>query len=77
VSRGKGGNAPQLLPPASNRWLEDERRGHERARLHKPLHSVGAPVRGGPLINQKYTYKRLLFSAPQVAATVFPNFNVL
>ena len=69
-------NAPQLLPPASKRWHEGERRGHARARLHQ-LHSAEARAQGGPLINQKYTYKRSVFSAPRLAATFFPNFNVL
>ena len=65
----KGENAPQLLPPLSKRWLEEERherRAHARARLHQLLHSAVAHASAAP-------HKRSVFSA----ATVFPNFYVL
>ena len=69
LPRGKGENAPQLLPPLSKRWLEEERherRAHARARLHQLLHSAEAHASAAP-------HKRSVFSA----ATVFPNFYVL
>ena len=51
LPRGKGENAPQLLPPLSKRWLEEERherRAHARARLHQLLHSAVAHASAAP-----------------------------